>query len=311
MTVRRTGSSDRSSTLAGMAQTAMMLEVCAEVKPGNVDRKHDYDDTWLEHFLASAIFAGPVFDEAEVCDPDKGIGELIYDAVWATNSHSGGNTHFGAFILLIPLIKGRGIPGAFECVKQTTVDDAVFFYKAFGLTAVRMNESDDEIDVNDPESIRQLREKGMTLYDVMEYSSVCDMVAGEWINGFSLTRKAADLIKEFGHGRAAIGPAFLELLATENDTFVAKKHGAEVADQTREMAAGVLSGLRAKTASLSDSGNINADKSVSVNDVLSPEDFDIYCLDKGINPGSVADIVIAGIFVALMEGWRWDCSAAE
>jgi triphosphoribosyl-dephospho-CoA synthase len=77
------------------------------------------------------------------------------------------------------------------------------------------------------------------------------------------------------------------------------------------MAARVLSGLRAKTESLSVSGDMNADKSMSVDDVLSPEDFDIYCLDKGINPGSVADIVIAGIFVALMEGWRWDCSAAE
>lgn len=297
---------DRSRTLAGMAQTAMMLEVCAEVKPGNVDRKHDYDDTWLEHFLASAIFAGPVFDEAEDTESGKGIGELIYDAVKATNSHSGGNTHFGAFILLIPLIKGRGIIGASELVKGTTVDDAVFFYRAFGLTAVRMNESDDEIDVNDPESIRELKEKQMTLYDVMKYSSACDMVAGEWINGFELTRKAADLIKEFGHGRAAIGPVFLELLATESDTFVAKKHGTEVADQTREMAAKVLSGIG--DGALSPDGSEKYKGSVKSEEF---EEFDRYCLDNGINPGSIADITIAGIFVALMEGWRWDCSAAE
>ncbi|WP_371415218.1 triphosphoribosyl-dephospho-CoA synthase, partial [Methanogenium sp. MK-MG] len=47
------------------AQIAMMLEVCAYPKPGNVDRCHDYDDTWLEHFLASAILARPAFAAAE------------------------------------------------------------------------------------------------------------------------------------------------------------------------------------------------------------------------------------------------------
>mgnify|MGYP002682318419 CR=1 FL=1 len=50
---------------AERAQRAMMLEVCAYPKPGNVDRCHDYPDTRLEHFLASAIMVRPVFDEAE------------------------------------------------------------------------------------------------------------------------------------------------------------------------------------------------------------------------------------------------------
>jgi len=50
---------------AERAQMAMMLEVCAYPKPGNVDRCHDYPDTRLEHFLASAIMVRPVFDEAE------------------------------------------------------------------------------------------------------------------------------------------------------------------------------------------------------------------------------------------------------
>ncbi|WP_343241290.1 triphosphoribosyl-dephospho-CoA synthase, partial [Methanoculleus sp. UBA389] len=38
---------------AEQAQMAMMLEVCAYPKPGNVDRCHDYSGTRLEHFLAS------------------------------------------------------------------------------------------------------------------------------------------------------------------------------------------------------------------------------------------------------------------
>ena len=85
------------------AQMAMMLEVCAYPKPGNVDRCHDYPETRLEHFLASTILARPALEEA-----DRGtgrIGEIIKHAVRDTNCHEGGNTHFGAFILLIPLRK--------------------------------------------------------------------------------------------------------------------------------------------------------------------------------------------------------------
>jgi triphosphoribosyl-dephospho-CoA synthase len=34
--------------------------------------------------------------------------------------------------------------------------------------------------------------------------------------------------------------------------------------------------------------------------------FDAECVAAGINPGSIADITIAGIYVALGEGWQWD-----
>ena len=91
----------------------MMLEVCAFPKPGNVDRCHDYPDTRLEHFLASVILARPALEEAAL---GKGrIGEIIGHAVRQTSMHSGGNTHFGAFILLIPLMYGGDIEGAENC----------------------------------------------------------------------------------------------------------------------------------------------------------------------------------------------------
>jgi triphosphoribosyl-dephospho-CoA synthase len=128
----------------------MMLEVSAFPKPGNVDRCHDYPDTRLEHFLASTIFARPALEEAA---SGKGrIGEIIGHAVRQTNVHNGGNTHFGAFILLIPLVYGGGIDGAVKAIARTDVSDAVAFYKAFALTRVRMN-TDDELDVNDPKAL--------------------------------------------------------------------------------------------------------------------------------------------------------------
>ena len=264
------------SEAAELASFAMLLEVCARNKPGNVDREHDYDDTRLEHFLMSATRARPVFEQID----SLSLGQAMYDAVLRTNNHSGGNTHFGAFILLLPLLKGRGIEGAKECVKETTVDDAVRFYQAFGLTAVRVNETS-EMDINDPATLDKLRAEGKTMYDVMEFSSPNDMVCREWINGFELTRKFADSLKASG-GASQIPSVFMEMLATYPDTFVIKKLGTAAAEELRNCARMVRS------------------------DKMSADILDAWCLTEGINPGSLADICIAGIFVALLEGWNWD-----
>lgn len=261
------------------AQLAMMLEVTAYPKPGNVDRCHDYPETRLEHFLASTIFARQALEEAE--RGEGRIGEIIGHAVRDTNCHKGGNTHFGAFILLIPLVYGRDIAGAITAVGKTDTSDAVAFYRAFAMTAVKMNATD-ELDVNDPKSLTVIRERDLTLLDIMQHSAPHDMVAREWVTGFPLVRRGADILKQFGPGRQSIANMFLTLLATEPDTFIIKKHGLGVARETMMAARTVLDGK------------------------LSIQEFDEDCIRRDINPGSLADITIASIYIALGEGWSWD-----
>lgn len=266
-------------TAVERAQLAMMLEVTAFPKPGNVDRCHDYPETRLEHFLASTLFARPALEEAEL---GKGrLGEIIKHAVRDTNCHNGGNTHFGAFILLIPLIYGKTLDGAMAAIAKTESSDAVAFYKAFAMTAVKMHASD-ELDVNDPHTLTLIRERDMNLLDIMQHSAANDMVAREWVTGFPLSRRGADLLKENGPGRDSIVRTFLTLLAMEPDTFIAKKHGMDVARETMMAARDVLDGKR------------------------TVEDLDEECIRRDINPGSIADITIAAIFIALGEGWSWD-----
>jgi triphosphoribosyl-dephospho-CoA synthase len=265
---------------AEQAQLAMMLEVTAFPKPGNVDRCHDYANTRLEHFLASVILVRPAFERAGKTGTK--VGEAILDAVSTTNVHSGGNTHFGAFILLVPLIMGKDIPGALQVVRKTSVEDAVNFYQAFGMTQVRMLDSD-ELDVNDSGAIGKIQARGMTLYQVMEHSVPNDMVAREWVNGFARTRRGADLLKKYGCGRDSIVKTFLHLLKEEPDTFIVKKHGLKVAEKIMEQAKEVCQGRK---------------------DLV---EFDQECITAGINPGSTADIMIASIYVAMGEGWLWDC----
>ncbi|HXW99380.1 MAG TPA: triphosphoribosyl-dephospho-CoA synthase, partial [Methanomicrobiales archaeon] len=132
-----------------------------------------------------------------------------------------------------------------------------------------------------------IRERGMTLFDIMDHSREHDMVAREWVEGFRLTRTAADELHRTGCGKEGVVGAFLRLLAAGTDTFIEKEHGKGVAGEVRRKAGEVLAGRR---------------------DLAG---FDAECIARGINPGSTADIIIAGIYIALGEGWEWDCLGKE
>ncbi len=67
------------SLIARCAQLAMLLEVSASPKPGNVDREHNYPETCFEHFVASSVSAYPVLELA--ARSRNGIGSLIRSAV--------------------------------------------------------------------------------------------------------------------------------------------------------------------------------------------------------------------------------------
>ena len=53
----------------------MLLEVSASPKPGNVDREHNYPDTFFEHFIASSVSVYPTIEMA--ARSRSGIGALF------------------------------------------------------------------------------------------------------------------------------------------------------------------------------------------------------------------------------------------
>jgi triphosphoribosyl-dephospho-CoA synthase len=274
------------SFIARCASLAMALEVSGTPKPGNIDRNHDYSDTKFEDFIAASIGVYPVLEKA--CG-NMGIGELILEASdECVKWQSGGNTHFGAYILLFPLIKAAMRDTAYIrdevalIVKQTTVDDSVNFYKAFSKVAVKMKDSED-LDVRDESSLDEIRKRRLTLYDIMEISSKNDLVAREWVNGFSRSFKASEIILEKRRGGTmndATVLTYLELLAEEPDTFVAKKYDMAKATYVQGLASAVKEGDMTI--------NALADR--------------LYA--EKINPGSTADLMIAGLFIALLRGLK-------
>ncbi|MCL7413316.1 MAG: triphosphoribosyl-dephospho-CoA synthase [ANME-2 cluster archaeon] len=292
--------------IAQYAQLAMILEVCATPKPGNVDRDHNYPDTHFEHFLASAVSVYPVIEQAS--QDRMGIGRYIHEAVLESGKwQRGGNTHFGAFLLLLPLVMAAGKPGnmnentpaifpelksrTVELVQNTTVEDAVEVYRAFSKTGVRVKDVPD-LDLNDPASIDNIRSKGTTLYQLMEISSSYDMIAREWIAGYPLTFSCASSIlekKEQISINDAVVWSFLEILAGNPDTFIGIKFDSFTAGKVSARAMDIVDTIEA-------SGFEHAKDAICA--------FDEELIRDSINPGSTADIIIAGLFVALMGGLK-------
>lgn len=282
MTGRNANESPR--TAAQDAVLALLLEVTGTPKPGNVDRCHDHDDLRFEHFLAGAVGAEPAFRAV----PDAPLGATFRRAIEGMSHQQGGNTQFGAILTVLPLVyaatAGDCSPdGATDVVDATTVDDAVSFYRAFDAVAVAVDDPPEgmaDLDVRrggDAEST--LRERGLTLADVMARSAEVDGVAAEWVEGFPRVFDAAARIQD-GEGpvpdRAAT--AYLELLATDLDTFVTKTHDRATAERVRD---------RARAARGGD---------------LSPEELADELVSEGVNPGTTADLTAGALFVALRRG---------
>ncbi|MFB6308885.1 MAG: triphosphoribosyl-dephospho-CoA synthase [Haloarculaceae archaeon] len=272
-------------TIPQNAELALLLEVSGTPKPGNVDREREYDDLRFEHFLAGAVGARPGFELA--ADGER-IGRAFERAIAGMADQRGGNTQFGAVLLVTPLVaaaaNGRLTPaGAHDVVAETTVADAADFYRAFEHVDVAVDDPPEGLEPLDvrrgSDAIPALEDRNLTLLDVMERSREVDGLAREWTGGFERTFEAADSL------RSADGPVtdraasvFLELLADEPDSFVATQHDRATAEDVRDRARTVLDGRE--------------DVSSFADDLV----------DREINPGTTADIVAGALFVALQRG---------
>jgi triphosphoribosyl-dephospho-CoA synthase len=275
-------------TPAENAQLALLLEVAGTPKPGNVDRERDFPDLRFEHFLAGTVGAGPGLRSAQ---NDSPVGEAFEQAVAGMSQQEGGNTQFGALLLLVPLVRAAGEDdlspaGASRVVKNTTVEDASNFFRAFDHADVYVDDPPEDAEELDArrgsDAVPAVEERSVTLYDVMAMSEAEDDVAREWTHEFERTFWAADRLAELAGSApaSAIGArVYLELLAREPDTFVAKQHGRKTAESVRVRAQQALEGGPEVVEAFADS-----------------------LVEDGINPGTTADITAAGLFVALARG---------
>lgn len=272
-------------SVAQNAQLALLLEVTSTPKPGNVDREREYPDLRFEHFVTGAVGA---YDGLAIAGDGGAVGNAFERAIAGMSDQEGGNTQFGAILLVTPLaiaaVDGDLSPeGARAVAESTTVEDAVDFYRAFDHVGVAVDEPPEELSAPDvrrgSDAAPDIREQGLTLYDVLAESANVDGLAAEWTSGFPRTFETARRI-EARDGPVADRAAavFLELLAEEIDTFVVTQHDMETAREVQRRAQAALDGEE------------------------SVRSLAAEFVEREINPGTTADLIAGGIFIALERG---------
>ncbi|MCS7115191.1 MAG: triphosphoribosyl-dephospho-CoA synthase [Nitrososphaerota archaeon] len=311
---------DKATHIAQCLELAILLEVSAD-KPGNVNLVVGFEGTNHAHFLASAVAAAPHFrmaaergiaaSKGKLSLSDVGVGPIIRNCIADINAwQRGGNTLLGTIILLVPMASAAGMTptsegGVFEIpelrrnlrrvVESTTPEDAVAVYEAIAIAKPSGLGKAPDLDVNDPGSVKRIRNEKISLYQVFKIASGYDMVCSEWVNNYAITfdfayPKLASQIKESKDLNVAVIHTFLEVLSAYPDTFIARKAGIERARWVSAMAAETLKHGGLKTAK----GKKR----------LSELDYALRRQSNILNPGTTADIIAAALALNLLTGYK-------
>jgi triphosphoribosyl-dephospho-CoA synthase len=301
-------------------QLAILLEVSAYPKPGNVHRTADFLGTRYEHFLASAVAVAPHLREAA----EKGrkaltenipldainLGKIIKDSVsdvaaWQRDK----NTLLGSVTLLVPVAAAAGLTlanrGSFSVnalrhnlksvVEATTPKDAVNFYDAIAIAKPGGLGKAPRLDVNDKASKQRILAQGTSLYEVFQISSSWDSISAEWTRNFHITFDIGHpfftaQLEETGDINTASVHTFLKVLSLVPDTLIARKAGKPKAEWVSKEAGKVL-----------DAGGLATSKGKTS---LRRLDQELHDISHKLNPGTTADITSAVLAVAILEGYR-------
>jgi len=321
------------------AQLAAILEVSGWPKPGNVHRTKDRPETRYEHFLAGSVVLGSSVEAAATKGSMVGrgqldvseieVGRLVKKAVSdVTKSHNGGNTHLGVCLLFIPLaaaaaktcVEAGGIsPGNLrrnvkEVVKSAMPEDAVAVYEAIAMADSLQNlgkvYGERSPDLLDKEADRKLREKGISLFDVMNDSSSYDTIARELVTGMKISFEIGypELMETFsrsGDVNVATVHTFLRILSKVPDTFIARKVGLEKTPDVKEavqVGIGETKWVSEASERILDLGGLTTEEGRKS---IWELDNKLQSLGKHYSPGTTADLTATSLMIALLCGLKF------
>jgi triphosphoribosyl-dephospho-CoA synthase len=256
------------------------------LKPGNVHRRGDGHGMNVTDFERSAAAATPVIGA-----PHLSVGARIERAVAATQDAVGQNTNLGIILLTAPLAQAAldttstGLHDRLaEVLAGLTVEDARAAYRgirsaqAGGLGEVRQH------DVGTEPSI--------TLLEAMRAAETRDRIAWnythDFVDIFDLGLKWHDGgIKRWGASPWVATYVYLGFLAHIPDTLIERKFGDAAASEVRDEARPIEAGLSQCT---------------QPNQMAAPlAAFDRSLKERGLNPGTSADLTVATLMAAALE----------
>ena len=291
--------------IAKTAQIASVLEVSGHPKPGNVHRTQDFPDMVFEDFLISGVVIGDTMKKAAKrglkFGPDTldkiEIGKLIKEAVIETNKWVANNTNLGIIMLLTPLSAAAGMSSDIDelqdnvdrIMRDTTPYDAANLYDAINIADAGGMGEKNELDVGNDDSKKQLIDKGINMFDVLDLSAQWDMLAFELTRTMPITFEIGyptfNGVRQINNINNATVQTFLTILSIYSDTLIARKFDVETAQKVSDDARLIIA-----------EGGILTDKGT---DMIN--EFDKDLVKKNLNPGTTADLTASSVMVALLD----------
>jgi len=275
--------SDDRLSIGQCATLACLLEVAAP-KPGNVHRGADFADLHFNDFLLSAVAIGPIMEEAH----QQPLGRTVLRAIQATRRSVGTNTNLGTVLLLAPLAKvPRDEPlaaGVGEVLATLTSDDARDVYEAIRTAQPGGLGTVERMDVAQPPPD--------DLLAAMRAAAEVDLVARQYAEDFNdvLRHVAPWLVEGVEAGWTlpkSVVHVQMRLLARFGDGLICRKCGVEVSQEAAARAGVVLA--------------VGDPPSAGYAQALADFDFWLRADGHRRNPGTTADLIAAGLFVALRD----------
>ncbi|MHA1670471.1 MAG: triphosphoribosyl-dephospho-CoA synthase [Promethearchaeota archaeon] len=300
---------------------ASLLELSGWPKPGNVHRLKDFEYTRFEHFLAgiSAIqpnfrfFSERVNNELKNNEDNYGfikLGQFFKSASYQMMQwQQGGNVLLGHLLILAPLVAAGIICFKLQLftisdfseilkkiIEDTTINDTVSLYKAIKFCNPGGLGKVDKYDLNDDNSINEIKNDKITLKNIFELSQDYDMISREYSTNFSIILREGlpyffNIYENYNDINIATVNTFLKILSNHPDTLIIRKSGLSNAKYISQAADRVLKlgGIATKNGQKS---VIKLDKKLHY--------------EKGLmNPGTTADILAGILFCALLFGLRF------
>jgi triphosphoribosyl-dephospho-CoA synthase len=310
---------EKSQHISKCLELAILLEVSAE-KPGNINFTSGFEGTRREHFLASAVAAGPSFQEAayrgisvaenKLCISEVGLGQLIKTCAIDVNAwQKGGNTILGTIMLFVPIAVAAGMTPTKKnyqldfsllrknidlAVKSTTAMDSVHLYEAVDTASPSGLNDAPDLDVTDPRSKERLVKENVSLYEVFKIASGYDDICSEWVHNYPVTFDLAYpyLMEQLKSKplNTTIIHTFLKILSERPDTFITRKVGKEKAQEVSLDAKAVL-----------ELGGIETAKGKKS---LRQFDRKLRLSGNKCNPGTTADLTAAALALCTLSGYR-------
>jgi triphosphoribosyl-dephospho-CoA synthase len=263
------------------AQLACVWEVTAR-KPGNVHRYRDFADvTYLDFVVSAAAIAPPLARAAQ-----QRPGQTILECVRATRRLTRTNTNLGIILLLAPLASLRPEvdlrSGVHRILTDLDVEDARLAYEAIRLANPGGLAISSQQDV--------AGEPTCSLREAMALAADRDLVARQYVNEFQhvfdvVTPELSEWLRRTESLEGAIVGTHLAMLSQFPDTLIKRKCGAPLAQEASVRARRVLT----------------ADWPETESSWRELRAFDDWLRSDGNrrNPGTTADLITAGLFVAL------------